>query len=187
MKANHLSSTRRNDLPTRLYPITSVSCGPTAVCSITGVCSDVVYDAMMRAVDFDSERPLHLNNSAFRHQVRAISMLGFDIFNIDGTPHDATVRGGPMNPAFDPNAFNAAPSVADFVDTNDLDDVVICYAHPGAGEGHTFAADGRTFFDNNTNGKVVDASGINPQIRNMKVIKVLRIRRRAAGPYGIGS
>lgn len=136
---------------------------------------------MMRAVDFDSERPRHLNDSAFRHQVRAVNMLGFDIFNVDGTPYDATVPGGPMNPGFDLAALNAAPTIADFVDGNDLDDVVICYAHTGNGEGHTFAADGRTFFDNNSGGVVVDAADIHHQVRDMKVIKVLRVRPRGAG------
>jgi hypothetical protein len=167
-------------LSTRLHPIPSVSCGPTAVCAVTGASSAVALDTMMRAVDFDSARPHHLNDSAFRHQIRAANMLGFDIFNVDGTPYDATVPGGPMNPGFDLHALKAASSIADFVSGNDLDDVVICYAHSGIGEGHTFAADGRTFFDNNTGGKVVDASGIHPQVRNMKVIQVFRARPRPA-------
>jgi hypothetical protein len=135
---------------------------------------------MMRAVDFDSARPPHLNNSAFRHQVRAVNMLGFDIFNADGTPYDATVLGGNMNPPFDSDAYNAAPTIADFIDANNIEDKVICYAHSGVGEGHTFAADGRTFFDNNTGGVVVEAPGIHPQVRSMKVIKVLRVRPHAA-------
>jgi hypothetical protein len=142
---------------------------------------------MMRAVDFDSARPLHLNDSAFRHQVRAVNMLGFDILNVDGSPYDATISGGPMNPVFDPVALNAAPTIAGFVDGNDLDDVVICYAHSGTGEGHTFVADGRTFFDNNTDGKVVDAAGIHPHVRNMKVIKVLRARPRAPASEQTGT
>lgn len=168
-------------MPSRLHAIASVSCGPTAVCAVTGASSELAYDTVMRAVDFDSARPLHLNNSAFRHQVRAINMLGFDILNVDGTPYDATAPGGPMNPAFDRDAFSAAPTIADFVNANEVEDVVICYAHSGAGEGHTFTADGRTFFDNNTSGKVVNASGIHPAVSDMKVIEVLRIVRRAPG------
>jgi hypothetical protein len=133
---------------------------------------------MMHAVDFDGERPLDLTNSAFRHQMRAVSMLGFDIFNVDDTPYDAAVPGGSMNPDFDPEAYIAAPTIADFVNSNDMDDVVICYAAClNTGESHTFAADGRAFFDNNTGGVVVDAVGIHHRVRDMKVMKVLRVRR----------
>jgi hypothetical protein len=156
-----------------------VSCGPTAVCAITGVPSVLVYETMMRAVDFDSPRPSHLNDSAFRHQVRAVEMLGFEIRNVDGSPFDATAA--PMNPQVDSSAI-AAPTIAEFVNANDLDDVVICYAAQlDTGDNHTFVADGRAFFDNNTNGVVVDASGIHPQVRDMKVIKVLRVRPRGPG------
>jgi hypothetical protein len=104
-------------------------------------------------------------------------MLGFEICNVDGSPFDASAA--PMNPPVDLAPYNAAPTIADFVNSNDLDDVVICYAaRLGTGESHTFAVDGRTFFDNNTGGVVVDVSGIHPQVCDMKVIKVLRVRPR---------
>jgi hypothetical protein len=164
-------------LPSRLHPIVSISCGPTAVCAVTGATSALACEKMMEAVDFDTERPSHLNNSAFRHQVRAIEMFGFEIRNADGSSFDASAA--PMNPAVDLATYNAVPTVVDFVNSNELNDVVICYAaRLGTGESHTFAADGWSFFDNNTGGVVVDASGIHPQIRDMKVIKVLRVRPR---------
>lgn len=84
--------------------------------------------------------------------------------------------------------YNAAPIIADFVNSNDLDDIVICYAaRIETGESHTFSADGQTFFDNNTGGVVVDESGIHPQVRDMKVVKVLRVRPRAAVSEQTGS
>jgi hypothetical protein len=89
-----------------------------------------------------------------------------------------------MNPEFDIAAYKASPTITDFVNSNDLEDVVICYAHLGTGESHTFAADGRKFFDNNTGGVVVDAPGIHLQVHDMKVIKVLRrIRKRWPGMF----
>lgn len=71
-------------MSSRLHPIVSVSCGPTAVCAVTGATSALACETMMQAVDFDGPRPSHLNDSAFRHQVRAVEMLGFEISNVDG-------------------------------------------------------------------------------------------------------
>jgi hypothetical protein len=159
----------------RLHPITSVSCGPTAVCSVTGAAATLVWNKMMEAIDFDGPRPSHLNDSAFRHQCRSIELLGFELFNIDGLKLDASSF--PMNPVVDIGQCNAAPTIADFVSSNDLDDVVIGCAARATGERHTFAADGRSFFDNNTGGVVADSTGIHSQIRDLKVIQVLRVRR----------
>jgi len=141
----------------RLHPITSVSCGPPAVCSVTCAAAPLFWNKMIEATDFDSPRPSHLNDSAFRHQCRAVELLGFELFNIQGLKLDASLF--PMNPAVDLGQYNAAPTVADFVGSNDLDDVVISYASGTNGERHTFAADGRSFFDNNTGGLIVDSTG----------------------------
>ena len=132
----------------------------------------------MKAIDFDGQRPSHLNDSAFRHQCRAIELLGFDLLDATGAKIDASAL--PMNPPCAVDRYNAAPTVAEFVNANDLDDVVIGYAADmTTGAGHTFASDRKSFFDNNTGGRVVDSAGIDPQIQRMKVIEVFCIRCRA--------
>jgi hypothetical protein len=167
-----------NDIDSRLHPINSVSCGPTAVCAVTGATSPLVLEKMMEAIDFDGPRPSHLNDSAFRHQCRAIELLGFDLFDTTGEKIDASVL--PMNPPITAERYNAAHTVAEFVNSNDLDDVVIGFAaDTTTGVRHTFAADRRWFFDNNTGGLVADSAGIDPQIQRMKVMEVFRLRRRA--------
>lgn len=133
---------------------------------------------MMHAAKLDGESPSDLDNSAFRHQILAVKNLGFDVFNADGSPFDANKA--PMNPSFDQPTYDAAPTIADYVTSNNLEDVVICYAarlSPQAS--HTFAADGQSFFDNNTGGKLVGVSAIHSKVSDMKVIQVLRVRRRA--------
>lgn len=83
-----------------------------------------------------------------------------------------------MNPSVDAGKFNAAPTIAEFVSTHDLKDVVIGCAVGSTGERHTFAVDGRSFYDNNTGGVVVDAGGIHPLVRDLKVVEIFRVRRR---------
>ena len=132
----------------------------------------------MEAIDFDGPRPSHLDDSAFRHQCRAIELLGFDLFDATGAKIDASAL--PMNPSFTVEGYDAAPTVAEFVSMNDLDDVVIgCAFNRTTGEVHTFATDRKSFFDNNTGGRLVDSAGVNPKIQTMKVIEVFRVRRRA--------
>ena len=169
---------RLHPINSRLHPINSVSCGPTAVCAVTGATSALVLEKMMEAIDFDGPRPNHLNDSAFRHQCRSIELLGFDLFNRGGAKIDASVL--PMNPELTVDQYNAAPTVAEFVSTNELEDVVVGYAaNIATSQVHTFAADRTSFFDNNTVGLIVSSAGINRQIQIMKVIEVFRVRRRA--------
>lgn len=158
----------------RLHSINSVSCGPTAVCGISGRNSEDVYKAILQAASEDNEHPSHLNNSAFKHQCRALELFGFDLYEMDGS-----TRVSASQLEMNPKSAGIAQTVADFVQNNSIEDVVIVYALSPTKETHTFAADGIWFFDCNVT-NVTNVNGIHPEIAMLNVVKVYRCRPRGA-------
>ena len=162
----------------RIHAIGSDSCGPTAVCSVTGQSSGKVIKAMAQAAAEDGPVPSHWKDSAYRHQARACEFLGFDLFNSSGTKISAATL--PMAPKIRQDAYLAAPNIPDFVRQNNCPDVLLVRAfRADTREAHTFALDGGNYFDNNTN-QIVQADRIPPIFARFKVTHVLRVRQSEA-------
>ena len=68
----------------QLTEATGNSCGPVAVGAVTGANHEAVGQAIRRAAAEDGEKPRHLTDTNFRHQVRAVELLGFELFD----PHN---------------------------------------------------------------------------------------------------
>jgi hypothetical protein len=71
--------------PHKLTPALAGSCGPTAVCAVTGKTPKQVHSAIIEAASEDDEKPAHLDNCSFRHQARATEILDCELFELDGS------------------------------------------------------------------------------------------------------
>jgi alcohol dehydrogenase YqhD (iron-dependent ADH family) len=65
--------------PQQLTKATGESCGPVAIGSVTGASVEDVEKAIRQAAAEDGENPTHLLDTSFRHQTRAVEMLGFEL------------------------------------------------------------------------------------------------------------
>ena len=73
----------------RLSPAEGASCGPVGVGAVTGKSKKDVEDAIRRAVrEGGGPDPGEVTEISFRHQARAVELLGFELFSdghgIDG-------------------------------------------------------------------------------------------------------
>ncbi len=69
----------------QLTVTTDDSCGPVAVGAVTGATPERVKEAIREAAREDDQNPTHLKDTSFRHQARAVELLGFELLNLDGT------------------------------------------------------------------------------------------------------
>lgn len=163
--------------PIRLQPVSGMSCGPTAICCISGASPDRVVIAMMKAAAEDGEQPDHLADSNFRHQARALELLGWQLFDDTGTQIAARSVPWPVKATDDLNRW---PTIPDFLQENKKPDVLLCRAmrvRDDASEHHTFAVDASSFFDCNTGNKVVYTTGIPADLHDFRVVQALSVRR----------
>jgi hypothetical protein len=163
------------DVKQRLHPISFISCGPTAVGAVTGQPEAMVVSAMKSAAAEDGEYPARLVDSDFRHQARAVELLGSELYDLNGHKMDARSISSVVK--LGQAEFHAQPTIDQFVRDNQHDDVLLCQAYSLArNESHTFAVDHGSFFDNNTGEKIVASDNIPPAIAEFRVIRVIAVR-----------
>jgi hypothetical protein len=166
--------------PHKLTPALAGSCGPTAVCAVTGKTPKQVHSAIIEAASEDDEKPAHLDNCSFRHQARATEILDCELFELDGSRVQARSIPSPV----DAYVATQLPTVRDFFQQNQSKDVLLCLAfgvRPGqhttedTTEVHTFAVDRGWYFDNNTSGEVVTSPP--SALADFRVVRVLVVRQ----------
>ena len=72
---------------TRLRPASGASCGPVAVGAATLKSVSEVEAAIINIAKEEGENPITLaepGGSNYRHQVRAVELLGYDVFDLNG-------------------------------------------------------------------------------------------------------
>jgi hypothetical protein len=148
----------------QLTEATGGSCRPVAVGAVTGANHEAVGEAIRRAAAEDGEYPTHLTDINFRHQARAVELLGFELFD-------------PSN-GNKVEAQSILTTVAHFFHNNNSNDLLLCFAvglRPGhtKQESHTLAVHRGRFYDNNTN-TVVET--VHPWLQNFKIIRALAVR-----------
>jgi hypothetical protein len=163
--------------PCRLHLATGTSCGPTAVGAVTGNTSDEVNLAIVEAAKEDNEVPEHLNDTSFRHQVRAAEILGWDLFSIVGARIQA--RSIPSKAEIAIEEFNRLPTISEFVRHNQGRDILLGHAVSPSGVSHTFAVDGGWYYDNNVGEKIVSAVGVPSGLAEFRVVRAVALRRRS--------
>jgi hypothetical protein len=144
--------------------------------AVTGTEERPACMAIQAAAGEDDEHPTHLLDCRFRHQCRAIELLGYALRAPNGELFEARNL---------PNEFQippGAPTIAEFVRNNHQQGVLACYAGgrspEGAPEAHSFAVEGRYFFDNNVGDNVVPVEGIPERVRNYRMVVHFLVRRR---------
>lgn len=123
----------------------------------------------------------HLNNTNFRHQARAVEILGFGLSDVHGSRVQAANI--PLRREVSHAELNKRPTMLEFLRTNDSEDVLICSADrimPGSSttESHTFAVDRQWYFDNNTGGCIVPIADAPNALADFRVGHVLAVRPR---------
>ena len=167
-----------NTEPCRLHPETGLSCGPTAVCAVTGASPEQVLEAIIEAAGEDDEHPEHLDDTNFRHQARTVERLGFDLFDTYGNKMRA--RDILLNRDL-PCELNKLPKMADFLKQNESQDVLLCSGcrlKAGALEIHSFAVDRNFYVDNNTGGEVRQLADFPCELSDFRILDVLIVRSR---------
>jgi hypothetical protein len=147
----------------QLTEATGDSCGPVAVGPVTGANHEAVGEAIRRAAAEDGENPRHLTDTNFRHQARAVELLGFELFD----PHNGNKV----------EAQSILATVAHFFHNNNSNDLLLCFAvgsrpdHTEQ-EHHTFAVHRGRFYDNNTS-TVIET--VHPWLQNFLIIRALAV------------
>jgi hypothetical protein len=149
--------------------------------AVTGVDEQPACEAILAAAREDGEDPPDLNNCAFRHQCRAIELLGFELHTPDGAKVDAREL---------PRMFEilpGAPTIVGFVRNNQHLEVLACLAGgipPGNTdhEAHSFAVEGQNYFDNNVGDETVTADGVPGRVRNYGVAAYFIVGKAQAKP-----
>jgi hypothetical protein len=147
--------------------------------AVTGTDEQTACEAIWMAAAEDKEHPSDLVDCRFRHQCRAIELLGYELLGPNGVPIQASDM---------PNEIQIppyAPTIEEFVRDNKREGVFACLAggtppgkdHPQA---HSFAVEGQSYFDNNVGDELVTVEGVPQQLRNYRVAKYLRVRCRAS-------
>lgn len=169
-----------NKLPlSRLRASSGLSCGPAAVCAVTGAEPEAVIAAVRAAAAEDDEFPDHLEHSNFRQQARAVEILGFDLFTTDGMPLLAR-ENIPKKRKMMLSELNQLPTAGDFLARNRCKDVLLCHATPlegrvQDGDPHTFAVDRKWYVDNQLAVTIRDAP---PALANYRMVDALIVRPR---------
>ena len=159
----------------RLVPAIGTSCGLAAVGGATGASRAQVERAILRAAQEDGESPTHLNDTNFRHQARALELLGYGLFDLQGN----SIKASTIQPwKMTSGQFGSLPLIKQFVQANKCADVLLCEAfRPGnPDQGHTFVVDREWFFDCNTGGLIVLANGIPGSLNGFRVVRAIALR-----------
>ena len=118
----------------------------------TGASVEDVEKAIRQAAAEDGEYPTHLCDTSFRHQIRAVEMLGFELFHSNS---GIRVRAHSISLQLRED-WLFQPTPAEFLQANQSDDLLLCLAHVRPGEPnsevHTFAVHRRCYYDNNPGG-----------------------------------
>jgi hypothetical protein len=167
--------------PHQLTQATGDSCGPVAVGSVTGASVEDVEKAIRQAAAEDGEYPTHLRDTRFRHQSRAVEMLGFELFDSNS---GIRVEAHSIDASLEVNEgwLSGQPTPAEFLRDNQNDDLLLCLAHgvrPGEpnSEAHTFAVHRRSYYDRNPPGGIRGSVPI--AFVNFRMIRALVVRRPA--------
>lgn len=146
---------QRGAVMTQLHQLaeaTGESCGPVAVCSVTGASAEDVEKAIRQAAAEDNQYPADLSDTSFLHQTRAVEMLGFELFDCNS---GARVEARSISVELCEH-WLLQPTPAEFFEANQSDDVLLCLAHVRPGgpnpQVHTFAVHRRCYYDNNPGG-----------------------------------
>ena len=176
-----------NRAPCRLRVSTGMSCGPTAVCAVSGRNPKEVLDAIRKSAkaaglpaDFEADE-----ETAFCDQVNALEILGMALFHHDETPMEANEipRARDAEALYELNVGHTLEVFLQRFPTTGCRELVIGHAtRPkrcgGGFESHTFALDRIWYFDNNTpKGGPVPFSEASADLLDMRVIDVVLVRR----------
>jgi hypothetical protein len=164
--------------PHQLTKATGDSCGPVAVGSVTGASVEDVEKAIRQAAAEDGEFPAHLLDTSFRHQLRAVEILGFELFDSNS---GIRVEAHSISLEVREDWLFRQPTPAEFLRANQSDDLLLCLANevgPGelGSEVHTFAVHRRCYYDNNPGGI---RGSVPIYFVNFRMICALAVRRPA--------
>lgn len=140
--------------------------------AVTGAGQAQACAAILKAAAEDNEYPDNLVSSSFRHQCRAIELLRFGLYSLDGQRVEAKSL---------PKDFKArsdASTIEEFVRENERTGVLACFA--GAHDkpdAHSFAVEGHAYFDNNVGDHVVTVERVPEMVRNYRMAACFVVRR----------
>jgi hypothetical protein len=152
-----------------IKPVHFISCGPTMVGAVTcGTNEQRACAAIFAAAKEDGQNPVDLIDCNFKHQSRAIELLGFELRTPEGAKVDARTL---------PQRFDippGAPTIVEFVRNNQRSEVLACLAGgipPGGTkpEAHSFAVAGPFYFDNNVGDEIVTVDDVLARVRNYRI------------------
>jgi hypothetical protein len=124
--------------------------------------------AILAAAREDGQNPVDLVGCNFKHQCRAIELLGFELHTTEGAKVDARTL---------PQTFGIlsdAPTIVEFVRNNQRSEVLACLAGgipPGGTEteAHSFAVEGLSYFDNNVGDEIATVDDVPARVRNYRI------------------
>jgi hypothetical protein len=160
-------------------------CGPFAVSAVTWATKEQVESAIREAArseGIEIDQPT-LIDIGFRDLARAVELLGFELFELDGTKvsADSIERQIALSPEW-LAWLSAQPTPASFLQNNKHDDVLLCLARGtqplhSDPEGHSFAVHRGFYSDNNTEDRV--ALSVRSNFANFHIARALAVRRAA--------
>jgi hypothetical protein len=170
----------------RLRRSVGETCGLTAVIAVTDKPKPVARAALQRAA---AERGKSLpanSESRFRDQIRAVELLGGQLFDLKGIPFSAA-----KFPADRQLKLDGRMTMGEFLAQRGLpqcpDRLMVHAVRPKGDskdlESHTFAVDRGWYFDNNVEGgRPVPVAQAREDLLNMRVIDVVVIRPPTGTP-----
>jgi hypothetical protein len=159
------------------------TCGLTAVIAVTDRTKPAAHAALQRAVA-ERGKPLAPNyESRFRDQIRAVEILGGQLFCLGGDRFSAT--NFPFDRKWNAGWLREQPAIREFLAQSDVrqcpDRLMVHASRPkrdGKGlESHTFTLDRGWYFDNNVEGKPRSLAQAPKDLLDMRVIDVVVVRR----------
>lgn len=159
-----------------------LSCGPGAVRIVTGLDAKSVTNAFLKAAAEDGQYPRHLDDTAFKHQARALEIFGYELRN--DNEHIVSARSLPMNPqAQTGDTLRLKPSLQEFGGKIDDDQIYFVYAMNLAGIAHTAVFHKRQFGDINVG--LIATNDIPAYINQFRVTCFLNVSKSRKLPLGV--
>jgi hypothetical protein len=164
------------------------TCGLTAVIAVTDRTKRTAHAALQRAVAERGKLLASNYESRFRDQIRAVEILGGQLFSLGGDRFSAT--NFPSDRKWNAGWLREQPTIREFLAQPDLgqcpDRLMVHASRPkrdGKGlESHTFTLDRGCYFDNNVKGKPRPLAQAPKELLDMRVIDVVVVRRPRGRP-----
>ena len=171
----------------RLHFVPGLSCGPTAVCAVTGVDAETATQAIADAALADTGKAItSFDKTRFRHQVLAVERLGYALFTRNNRSLNASQIGRPGRCW--PASFLAQQLImAEFLKSNRLSDVLICHAvkptdgKPEEMEAHAFVVERDYYVDNSPDvPKPTPVAIVHSNVADFRVVEYFIVRPKSS-------